>query len=230
MDDVLIVGAGPAGSVAAAVLARAGVRVRLLDRAAFPRDKLCGDTVNPGTLAPLCQLLAGGADRRSRPARRRDARDRPARRRDRRPLSGRHPRARARAPRSGLGAAAAGDGRRGPVRSRPTLCARDRRRIGASHRRCESRSARNGRSASCARACHCRGRTAIDAGVRARARAASAEAATLGDRRVLRERPRPVVAGRDARSAHGRYIGVAPVPGGLANVCLVDPRKRRARF
>ena len=56
MDDVVIVGAGPAGSVAATVLARAGVRVRLLDRAAFPRDKLCGDTVNPGTLAALRRL------------------------------------------------------------------------------------------------------------------------------------------------------------------------------
>jgi flavin-dependent dehydrogenase len=54
--DVLIVGAGPAGSVAATVLARAGARVRLLDRAAFPRDKLCGDTVNPGTLAVLRRL------------------------------------------------------------------------------------------------------------------------------------------------------------------------------
>ena len=56
MDDVLIVGAGPAGAVAAIVLARAGARVRLLDRAVFPRDKLCGDTVNPGTLAELRQL------------------------------------------------------------------------------------------------------------------------------------------------------------------------------
>jgi flavin-dependent dehydrogenase len=56
MDDVLIVGAGPAGSVAATILARAGARVRILDRAAFPRDKLCGDTVNPGTLALLRAL------------------------------------------------------------------------------------------------------------------------------------------------------------------------------
>jgi flavin-dependent dehydrogenase len=56
IDDVLIVGAGPAGSVAAAVLARVGARVRLLDRATFPRDKLCGDTVNPGTLAVLRRL------------------------------------------------------------------------------------------------------------------------------------------------------------------------------
>ncbi len=56
MVDVLIVGAGPAGAVAGVVLARAGVRVRILDRATFPRDKLCGDTVNPGTLARLEQL------------------------------------------------------------------------------------------------------------------------------------------------------------------------------
>jgi flavin-dependent dehydrogenase len=54
--DVLVVGAGPAGSVAALVLARAGVRVRLIDRARFPRDKLCGDTLNPGALAMLDRL------------------------------------------------------------------------------------------------------------------------------------------------------------------------------
>src|SRR5216117_3363237 len=55
-DHVLIVGAGPAGAVAATVLARAGARVRLIDRATFPRDKLCGDTVNPGALAVLRRL------------------------------------------------------------------------------------------------------------------------------------------------------------------------------
>jgi flavin-dependent dehydrogenase len=56
VDDVIIVGAGPAGAVAAAILARAGARVRVIDRAAFPRDKLCGDTVNPGALDALRRL------------------------------------------------------------------------------------------------------------------------------------------------------------------------------
>jgi flavin-dependent dehydrogenase len=56
MKEVVIVGAGPAGAVAATVLARAGARVRLVDRATFPRDKLCGDTVNPGTVAMLERL------------------------------------------------------------------------------------------------------------------------------------------------------------------------------
>src|SRR3954470_16942395 len=63
MLDVLIVGGGPAGSVAGAILARAGARVRIVDRATFPRDKLCGDTINPGTLARLRALnLAAGID------------------------------------------------------------------------------------------------------------------------------------------------------------------------
>jgi len=66
MTDVLIVGAGPAGAVAGALLARAGARVRLVDRATFPRDKLCGDTLNPGTLARLRALdLADGIDGRA---------------------------------------------------------------------------------------------------------------------------------------------------------------------
>jgi flavin-dependent dehydrogenase len=68
MLDVLVVGAGPAGAVAAALAARAGARVRLVDRAVFPRDKLCGDTVNPGTLAILRRLgLARAIDARGLP-------------------------------------------------------------------------------------------------------------------------------------------------------------------
>jgi menaquinone-9 beta-reductase len=54
--EVLVVGAGPAGSIAALILARAGARVRVIDRAHFPRPKLCGDTLNPGALAMLDHL------------------------------------------------------------------------------------------------------------------------------------------------------------------------------
>ena len=54
--DVAIAGAGPAGAVAALVLARAGAKVQLFDRAVFPRQKLCGDTVNPGAVAILQRL------------------------------------------------------------------------------------------------------------------------------------------------------------------------------
>ena len=47
--DAVVVGAGPAGSSAAAVLAGAGLRVALVDKARFPRDKLCG-----GLLSERC--------------------------------------------------------------------------------------------------------------------------------------------------------------------------------
>ena len=57
MDDVAIVGAGPAGALAATILARAGLKVRLFDRARFPRHKLCGDTLNPGALDVLRRHL-----------------------------------------------------------------------------------------------------------------------------------------------------------------------------
>ena len=44
--SVLIVGAGPAGSVAAAILARGGAEVTLVESARFPRDKVCGECVS----------------------------------------------------------------------------------------------------------------------------------------------------------------------------------------
>jgi flavin-dependent dehydrogenase len=55
--DVVIAGAGPAGAVAATILARAGVSVRIFDRARFPRPKLCGDTLNPGALRVLARIV-----------------------------------------------------------------------------------------------------------------------------------------------------------------------------
>jgi geranylgeranyl reductase family protein len=54
--DVLVVGAGPAGSAAAAWAARAGMDVLLTDAAVFPRDKTCGDGLTPRAIAELQRL------------------------------------------------------------------------------------------------------------------------------------------------------------------------------
>ena len=54
--DVVVAGAGPAGSVAALVLARGGARVALVDKADFPRDKACGDLVGPRGVGLLDEL------------------------------------------------------------------------------------------------------------------------------------------------------------------------------
>ena len=51
--DVLVVGAGPAGSAAAAWAARAGLDVVLADAATFPRDKTCGDGLTPRAIGEM---------------------------------------------------------------------------------------------------------------------------------------------------------------------------------
>src|SRR5690349_2699511 len=57
--DAVVVGAGPAGSTTALLLARAGASVLLLDRARFPRDKPCSEYLSPASTAIL-ERLGGG--------------------------------------------------------------------------------------------------------------------------------------------------------------------------
>jgi geranylgeranyl reductase family protein len=57
--DVVVVGAGPAGSAAAAWAARAGRDVLVIDAANFPRDKACGDGLTPRAVAELERLGLG---------------------------------------------------------------------------------------------------------------------------------------------------------------------------
>ncbi|WP_134767006.1 geranylgeranyl reductase family protein [Nocardioides sp. 1609] len=54
--DVLVVGAGPAGSAAAAWAGRSGLDVVLADAAVFPRDKTCGDGLTPRAVHELARL------------------------------------------------------------------------------------------------------------------------------------------------------------------------------
>jgi menaquinone-9 beta-reductase len=56
MFDVAIVGGGPAGSSCAAFCAQAGLRTLLVDREKFPREKVCGDCLNPSCW-PVLQKL-----------------------------------------------------------------------------------------------------------------------------------------------------------------------------
>jgi geranylgeranyl reductase family protein len=54
--DVVIVGAGPAGSACALALQKSGLRVALIDQASFPRDKICGDAIPGKTFKALDYL------------------------------------------------------------------------------------------------------------------------------------------------------------------------------
>lgn len=61
--DIAICGAGPAGSTCALALAKSGLKVALIDKSTFPRDKICGDALAPymgqvlGTIDPNLEKL-----------------------------------------------------------------------------------------------------------------------------------------------------------------------------
>ena len=59
--DVIVVGSGPGGSSAASFLARHDISTLLLDKSAFPRDKVCGDGLTPQAVYWLDRL--GCADK-----------------------------------------------------------------------------------------------------------------------------------------------------------------------
>lgn len=68
--EVIVVGAGPAGAATAILLAEAGHEVWLLDRARFPRPKLCGEYLSPGARRVLARLgVARAVEAAARPLR-----------------------------------------------------------------------------------------------------------------------------------------------------------------
>jgi menaquinone-9 beta-reductase len=54
--DVIVLGAGPAGASAAITASRSGLKTLLLDKATFPRDKVCGGCLNQSSLQSLSHL------------------------------------------------------------------------------------------------------------------------------------------------------------------------------
>ncbi len=66
MWDVAIVGSGPAGASCAAFCAQAGLSTLVLERAVFPREKVCGDCLNPSCW-PVFERLGVAAEVRAAP-------------------------------------------------------------------------------------------------------------------------------------------------------------------
>jgi menaquinone-9 beta-reductase len=62
---IAVVGSGPAGSAAGFYLAVGGHEVTLMDRAAFPRDKTCGDWISPGAMRELARMGIGASELRA---------------------------------------------------------------------------------------------------------------------------------------------------------------------
>src|SRR5262245_59324100 len=56
MKQILIIGAGPAGSIAGIVLARAGFTVTIVEQQRFPRDKVCGECLSSVGIDVLSRL------------------------------------------------------------------------------------------------------------------------------------------------------------------------------
>jgi flavin-dependent dehydrogenase len=54
--DVIVIGAGPAGSTVSALLARAGLRALMLEKSRFPREKVCGEFITPDCLSVFDRL------------------------------------------------------------------------------------------------------------------------------------------------------------------------------
>ncbi|HEX9369035.1 MAG TPA: FAD-dependent monooxygenase [Vicinamibacterales bacterium] len=217
---MIVCGAGPAGAVAATVLARGGARVLLFDRARFPRDKLCGDTINPGTVAMLRRLaLTAGFEA------------------DALPLHGMI----VTGERGVRIQSAYGDGARGLAILRRTLDAALARGAAAAGARLEEGVLARGPLVTDGRV-----RGVVLAGRDGRDVRVPAPLVIAADGRRSRlalplglvrhpRRPRrwaigayfENVAGLTAfgemHVRRGRYLGVAPVPSGCANVCLVVP-------
>lgn len=60
--DVIVLGAGPAGAAAAVAARGAGLSVALIDKAAFPRDKLCGGGLTGRAMATMARVFGTGPD------------------------------------------------------------------------------------------------------------------------------------------------------------------------